>query len=41
MDDLRNEVMINQFVSTVGCLPQEARELLKSSNWQYEVRTNR
>jgi len=38
MDDLKHQVMINQFVLAAGCLSQEAREYLKSTKWQFEVR---
>lgn len=37
MDDLKHQVMINQFVLAAGCLSHEAREHLKSTHWQFEV----
>ena len=37
MDDLKHQIMINQFVLAAGCLSHEAREHLKTSHWQFEV----
>lgn len=37
MDSLREQVMINQFVSAVGCARDQAKQLLQSSHWQFEV----
>lgn len=37
MDDLKHQLMINQFVVTAGCLSHEAKSYLKSSHWQFEA----
>jgi len=37
MDDLKHQVMINQFVLAAGCLSHEAKSYLKSSHWQFEA----
>ena len=37
MDNLREQVMINQFVLVAGCNVDQARHLLQSSNWNFEV----
>lgn len=37
MDDLKHQVMINQFVLAAGCLSHEAKTYLKSSHWQFEA----
>lgn len=34
---LRQQVMLNQFVSITGCNYEQAIELLAASNWQYQV----
>jgi len=34
---LREQVMINQFVSVAGCATETARKLLSSSHWHWEV----
>ena len=38
MDNLREQVMINQFVLVAGCHAEQAKQLLISANWQFEVR---
>jgi len=38
MDGLREQILINQFVMTSGCSPDQARQYLQASQWQYEVR---
>lgn len=38
MDDLKNQVMINQFCLAAGCQSGEARQILQSTHWQFEVR---
>ena len=35
---LRQQVMLNQFVSITGCTYEQALQLLISSDWQYQVR---
>lgn len=37
MDELRHQVMINQFVLTAGCAADQAKQLLQASRWQFEV----
>lgn len=37
MDELRHQVMINQFVLTAGCAADQAKQLLQASHWQFEV----
>lgn len=36
MDNLREQVMINQFVMAAGCAREQARQLLQSSQWHFE-----
>lgn len=38
MDSLREQVMINQFVLAAGCAREQAKQLLQSAHWQFEVR---
>lgn len=38
MDELRHQVMINQFVLTAGCAADQAKQLLQAAHWQFEVR---
>lgn len=37
MDELRHQVMINQFVLTAGCAADQAKQLLQAAHWQFEV----
>lgn len=37
MDSLREQVMINQFVSAAGCARDQAKQLLQSAHWQFET----
>ncbi|KAJ7992483.1 hypothetical protein DPEC_G00279150 [Dallia pectoralis] len=37
MDDLKHQVMINQFVLTAGCAADQAKQLLQSAHWQFET----
>lgn len=37
MDDLKHQVMINQFVLTAGCAADQAKQLLQAAHWQFEV----
>lgn len=37
MDSLREQVMINQFVSVAGCAREQAKQLLQAAHWQFEV----
>lgn len=37
MDSLREQVMINQFVSAAGCARDQAKQILQSTQWQFEV----
>ena len=37
MEDVKQQVMINQFVLAAGCRSQEAKEHLIMSHWQFEV----
>lgn len=41
MDELRHQVMINQFVLTAGCAADQAKQLLQAAHWQFEVSPNR
>ena len=36
---LKQQVMLNQFISIAGCSFEDAIQLLVSSNWQYQVFT--
>jgi len=38
MDNLREQVMVNQFVLVAGCHAEQARKLLSAAKWHYEVR---
>lgn len=37
VDELRHQVMINQFVLTAGCAADQAKQLLQAAHWQFEV----
>lgn len=37
MDELRHQVMINQFVLAAGCAADQAKQLLQAAHWQFEV----
>lgn len=37
MDELKHQVMINQFVLTAGCAADQAKQLLQAAHWQFEV----
>lgn len=37
MDTLREEVMVNQFVMAAGCATDQARQLLQSKHWDFQV----
>ncbi|XP_060946458.1 UBA-like domain-containing protein 2 [Limanda limanda] len=37
MDELRHQVMINQFVLTAGCAADQAKQLLQGAHWQFET----
>ena len=39
MDNLKQQVMINQFVLAAGCHAEQAKQLLQAAKWQFEVRT--
>lgn len=41
MDELKHQVMINQFVLTAGCAADQAKQLLQAAHWQFEVRAGR
>ena len=38
MDNLREQVMINQFLQITGCRREQAVQLLTAAKWQFEVR---
>lgn len=38
MEELRHQVMINQFVVAAGCAADQAKQLLQAAHWQFEVR---
>lgn len=40
MDELKHQVMINQFVLTAGCAADQAKQLLQAAHWQFEVNGN-
>lgn len=40
MEELRHQVMINQFVLTAGCAADQAKQLLQAAHWQFEVSVN-
>ena len=37
MDNLREHVMVNHFVSATGCHAEQAKQCLAASNWQFQV----
>lgn len=37
MDTLREEIMVNQFVMAAGCATEQARQLLQSKHWDFQV----
>uniref|UniRef100_A0A8P4GAP2 UBA-like domain containing 2 n=1 Tax=Dicentrarchus labrax TaxID=13489 RepID=A0A8P4GAP2_DICLA len=37
VDELRHQIMINQFVLTAGCAADQAKQLLQAAHWQFEV----
>ena len=37
MENLREQVMINQFVLVAGCQAERAKQLLSAAKWQFEV----
>ncbi|XP_069056319.1 UBA-like domain-containing protein 2 isoform X2 [Pleurodeles waltl] len=37
MEELRQQVMINQFVLAAGCAAEQARQLLQGAGWQFET----
>lgn len=37
MDNLKQQVMINQFVLAAGCHSEQAKQLLQAAHWQFEV----
>lgn len=37
MDNLREQVMISQFVLVAGCHAEQAKQLLLAANWQFET----
>ncbi|KAJ3607742.1 hypothetical protein NHX12_024793, partial [Muraenolepis orangiensis] len=36
MDELKHQVMINQFVLAAGCAADQAKQLLQAAGWQFE-----
>lgn len=40
MDNLKQQVMINQFVLAAGCHAEQAKQLLQAAKWQFEVRAD-
>ncbi|KAJ6656006.1 hypothetical protein lerEdw1_004591 [Lerista edwardsae] len=36
-DELKQQVMIGQFVVAAGCAADQARQLLQAAHWQYET----
>ena len=37
MDNLREHVMVNHFVSATGCHAEQAKQCLAASNWQFQT----
>uniref|UniRef100_A0A4W5NR71 UBA-like domain-containing protein n=1 Tax=Hucho hucho TaxID=62062 RepID=A0A4W5NR71_9TELE len=37
MEELKHQVMINQFVLTAGCAADQAKQLLQAAHWQFET----
>ena len=37
MDNLREQVMINQFIYVAGCHAEQARHFLQAAKWHFEV----
>ncbi|XP_076865426.1 UBA-like domain-containing protein 1b [Brachyhypopomus gauderio] len=37
MDELKHQVMINQFVLIAGCAPDQAQQLLRAAHWHFET----
>ncbi|XP_074648907.1 UBA-like domain-containing protein 2 [Tubulanus polymorphus] len=37
MENLRQQAMINQFVFAAGCQPDQAKQLLQASQWQFQT----
>lgn len=37
MEELRHQVMINQFVLAAGCAADQAKQLLQGAHWQFET----
>ncbi|KAL6457277.1 hypothetical protein MHYP_G00342400 [Metynnis hypsauchen] len=37
MDELKHQVMINQFVLIAGCASDQAKQLLQAAHWQFET----
>jgi hypothetical protein len=37
MDNLKQQVMINQFVMAAGCHAEQAKHCLQEAKWQFEV----
>ncbi|XP_053308943.1 UBA-like domain-containing protein 2 [Spea bombifrons] len=37
MEELRHQVMINQFVLAAGCASDQAKQLLQAAHWQFET----
>ncbi|XP_064612483.1 UBA-like domain-containing protein 1 [Liolophura sinensis] len=37
MDNLKQQVMINQFVLAAGCHAEQAKQLLQATKWQFEA----
>ncbi|NXH15955.1 UBAD2 protein, partial [Bucco capensis] len=37
MEELRHQVMINQFVLAAGCAADQAKQLLQAAHWQFEL----
>ncbi|XP_054908014.1 UBA-like domain-containing protein 2 [Poeciliopsis prolifica] len=37
MEELRHQVMINQFVLAAGCAADQAKQLLQAAHWQFET----
>ncbi|KAJ8253899.1 hypothetical protein COCON_G00205110 [Conger conger] len=37
MDELKHQLLINQFVLTAGCAGDQAKQLLQAAHWQFET----
>lgn len=41
IEQLKQQLLVSQFVLTAGCATDQAEQLLRAAHWQYEVRGER